>query len=100
MASDKGPIRRSMLGNIKYHSRYDLFLPFVCRVNNNVLSLLKEGEDQIEAVIKANLIPALLGILENDKYEGAKESVWAIYNAIDCGSDEQVLYLIKQGFLR
>ena len=50
---------------------------------------------QIQEVINAELIPGLIHIMKNDKYQISKEALWAICNAISGGTDEQVSYLVK-----
>ena len=50
-------------------------------------------------MIDANLIPGLINILRNDKYEVTKEALWAVCNAISGGTDKQVSYLVHQGVI-
>eukprot|EP01083_Nonionella_stella_P318593 1165384_1 len=50
--------------------------------------------DQIEAVIRADLIPPLIGELQSTSFEVSKEAVWAISNATVSGTDAQIQYLV------
>ena len=54
---------------------------------------------QIQAVINTNLIPPLIDVLKNERYQVSKEALRAICNAILGGTDEQVSYLVNQGVI-
>eukprot|EP01084_Bolivina_argentea_P265573 450212_1 len=56
-------------------------------------------EKQIEQVIKAEILPSLINILKNGKYEIAKEALWAISNATSGGDDAQIKYLVNLGVI-
>jgi hypothetical protein len=55
---------------------------------------------QIQSVLEIGLCPYLLNLMEEGQFEVRKEVTWTITNAISGGNDEQVKYLMKEGFLK
>lgn len=52
---------------------------------------------QIEAVLKANIVPRLIKLLRSDQWDIQKEAAWAISNATSGGTKEQVCRLVTMG---
>jgi len=50
-----------------------------------------------QAVIDANIIPALIDIMGRAEFKTRKEAAWAITNAVSGGSAEQIRFLVDQG---
>eukprot|EP00968_Pinguiococcus_pyrenoidosus_P014213 scaffold1291_cov256-Pinguiococcus_pyrenoidosus.AAC.9 len=51
------------------------------------------SKQQIEEVIKADIIPPLIQLLRHAEFDIRKEAAWAISNATSGGTDEQVSHL-------
>lgn len=67
-----------------------------CRTLSNITACtIKE----IDIVIKNNLIIILINIIKNETFEVASEAVWAISNAIICGSENHIKYLVNEGII-
>ncbi|RDX71504.1 Importin subunit alpha-4, partial [Mucuna pruriens] len=55
---------------------------------------------QIQAVIDADIIPHLIGILNDAEFSIKKEAVWAIINITYGGSDEQIRSVASEGCIK
>ncbi|KAI3990226.1 hypothetical protein MKX01_029204 [Papaver californicum] len=53
--------------------------------------------DQIQAVIKANIIGPVVNLLRHEEFEIKKEAAWSITNASSGAVAEQIRYLVEQG---
>jgi len=63
-----------------------------------VISNIAAGTySQIEELKKAKLLKKIISRLDDNEMEVKKEAAWALYNAIQCGNDDQVKYLVKYG---
>ena len=51
----------------------------------------------LQAVIDANIFPALIDILAKAEFKTRKEAAWAITNGTSGGTPEQIRYLVDQG---
>ncbi|KAH9313006.1 hypothetical protein KI387_028041, partial [Taxus chinensis] len=58
------------------------------------------NNDQIQAVIDANIIPPLMKLLQTAEFDIKKEAAWAISNSTSGGSHEQIMYLVDQGCIK
>ena len=56
-------------------------------------------EAQIQTTLESDLCPVLLDLMNEGEFEIRKEVSWTITNAISGGNDEQVKFLMKEGFL-
>ncbi|KAG7588557.1 Armadillo [Arabidopsis suecica] len=56
-------------------------------------------QEQIQMVIKANLIAPLVNLLQNAEFDIKKEAAWAISN-VTLGSHDQIKYLVEQGCIK
>eukprot|EP01084_Bolivina_argentea_P138998 244578_1 len=65
--------------------------PICCLVSN----IIAYSTKRTEQAIKANIFPLLIDILQNDEKNVAGEALWALSNVIDCGTDEQMSYLVN-----
>lgn len=54
------------------------------------------NQAQIQQVFQTNIIPKLIGMLQQEDFDIQKEAAWAISNATSGGSDEQIHYLASQ----
>ncbi|XP_022634751.1 importin subunit alpha-3-like [Vigna radiata var. radiata] len=52
---------------------------------------------QVQAVIDANIIPALVKIVHNAEFEVKKEAACAIYNVTCIGSEDNIRFLAAEG---
>jgi importin subunit alpha-1 len=52
--------------------------------------------EQIQAVIDAGLVPAVLRCMTHDEFSIRKEAVWVISNMTDGGTEPQLRYLLEQ----
>jgi len=50
-----------------------------------------------QAVIDANIIPALIDVMGRAEFKTRKEAAWAITNAVSGGSADQIRFLVDQG---
>ena len=50
-----------------------------------------------QAVIDANIIPALIDVMGRAEFKTRKEAAWAITNAVSGGSSDQIRFLVDQG---
>ncbi len=55
---------------------------------------------QIQQVLESGAVPLLLHLMEEGEFNVKKETAWTVSNAISGGSDEQVKYLMNEGFLK
>jgi importin subunit alpha-6/7 len=55
---------------------------------------------QIQSVFDEGFLPILLRLSEEAEFEIRKELMWAITNAISCGTKDQVTMVITQGFVK
>ena len=51
----------------------------------------------LQAVIDANIIPALIDVMGRAEFKTRKEAAWAITNAVSGGSADQIRFLVDQG---
>jgi importin subunit alpha-6/7 len=56
--------------------------------------------EQIQAVIDNNIIPPLIRLFADSKFDVHKEAVQAIANAVGVGSDTQIQLLVQQGCIQ
>ena len=54
---------------------------------------------QIQAVIQAGFLPNMLEMIRDGSFEVKKEVTWAISNLCSGGTDDQIRYLMSQGFM-
>jgi importin subunit alpha-2 len=66
----------------------------VCWTISNITA---GNRQQIQAVIDANIIPALIDVMGRAEFKTRKEAAWAITNAASGGSPEQIRFLVDQG---
>eukprot|EP00967_Tisochrysis_lutea_P121942 scaffold201384_cov18-Tisochrysis_lutea.AAC.1 len=57
-------------------------------------------QEQIQAVIDANLFPPLINMLSVAEFDIKKEAAWAISNATSGGSAEQIRQLVSYNCIR
>lgn len=55
------------------------------------------NQSQIQAVIDAGLVPALIELLRNGDGKTQKEATWAVSNFTCGGSLDQIAYLVREG---
>lgn len=66
------------------------------------LSNVAASFEQIQAIVEADVVPKLVGMLglDGEMQEVKKEILWVFGNALDGGSEEQVGYFVRSGVLR
>ena len=69
----------------------------ICWALSNVTAGTKA---QIIAVIKSNVFPILINILQCSRTNIANEALWAIANATSCGNHAIIEYLVNQGLVK
>jgi hypothetical protein len=55
--------------------------------------------EQIEQVLRANLVPSLVQLMRTGEFDIKKEACWALSNATSGGRAEHLRYLVEQGAL-
>ena len=68
-----------------------------CWTISNITAGLPE---QLNSVINARIIPALINLMSHPHIEIRKESGWAVSNATSGGTREQIQYFVQQGALQ
>lgn len=58
------------------------------------------NREQVQAVIDANIFPALIDICTHSEFKTRKEVAWAITNATSGGTAEQIKYLVSAGCIQ
>lgn len=58
------------------------------------------NNDQIQAVIGADIFGPLVHLLQNAEFDIKKEAAWAISNATSGGTHEQIKYLVSQACIK
>ncbi|KAF8077049.1 hypothetical protein N665_1066s0011 [Sinapis alba] len=66
-----------------------------------VISNITAGSsNQIQAVIEAGIIQALVWVQQNEEFEVKKEAAWAISNATFVGTHDQIKFMVSRGCIR
>ena len=58
------------------------------------------NEDQIQAVIDAEIVPPLVSLLGKAEFDIKKEAAWALLNVTKRGTHPQIRYLVAQGCIK
>ncbi|TVU21005.1 hypothetical protein EJB05_30614, partial [Eragrostis curvula] len=62
-----------------------------------ISDIMAGNKDQIQAVINENIIGPLVWLMQTAEFDVKKNAAWAISNATDGGTHDQIKYLISQG---
>ncbi|KAK1316862.1 Importin subunit alpha-1 [Acorus calamus] len=65
-----------------------------------VSNITAGNRDQIQAVMDANIIHPLVGLLQYAEFDVKKEAAWAISNATSGGSSGQIQFLVIEGCIK
>lgn len=55
--------------------------------------------DHLDAVIKSNIVPNLIQLLQSGEFDVKKEACWALSNATSSGRPDHLKYLIDKGLV-
>ena len=80
-----------ILGKLLQHSRMNLVKEAAWTVSN----ITAGNPDQIQTVIAAGLLPALIEVLVRGDFKAQKEASWAVTNLTSGGSVEQIISLCQ-----
>ncbi|KAG2331252.1 hypothetical protein Bca4012_019175 [Brassica carinata] len=58
------------------------------------------SSNQIQAVIEAGVLQALVWVLQNAEFEVKKEAAWGISNATTGGTHDQIKFMVSKGCIR
>eukprot|EP01084_Bolivina_argentea_P138997 244574_1 len=77
----------------------------ICCIISNVIYITADSTHGIEQVMKADIFPLLIDILQNDEEDQVilqdneeaivEQILWTIGNSLDRGTDEQISYLVN-----
>ncbi|PKA48398.1 Importin subunit alpha-1a [Apostasia shenzhenica] len=68
-----------------------------CWIISNILA---GSQENIQAVINANIISLLIDLLQNGEIDIKKEVAWALVNVTAGGTDDQIKFLVSQGCIK
>lgn len=73
----------------------------ICEQACFAISKITAGStDQIELVIRANIIPSIVSVFRSNGYYVNAMAAWVLSNAARGGTDAQIRYLVNQGAIQ